>query len=130
MLKPSKVDLEEGVTIPLNSTEGLPSAIRNGRPTKAPSRQGSSVTFFAPVETIDDSNVITIPEEADLAPKKGLVEIGKKGKTPIVRIATEAKLRTITHKVKKPAVDIEFHDLVYTAKTPTGELNQSILGEY
>lgn len=126
MLKPSKKDLEEGVTIPLNSTEGLSSAIKNARPTKqAPSRQGSSVTFFAPEESKGDSNVIAIPEEGDNKPKKGLMEIGKTSKTPIVRIATEAKLRTITHKVKKPAVDIEFHDLVYTAKTPTGELKNA-----
>lgn len=122
MLKPSKVDLDEGVTIPLNPKEGLlPSAIKNGRPNRqAPSRQGSSVTFSAPEETKDDSNAITIPEEGDHT-AKGLMEIGNTSRTPIVRIATEAKLKTITHKVKKPAVDIEFHDLVYTAKTTSGE---------
>lgn len=117
MSKPSKADLEEGVTIPLNVQQGPPSAFKNGRA----SRQGSSVTFFAPDEPKGPNLAIAEEEGDGVGPKPGLKEIGKAGKTPIVRIATEAKLRTITHKVKKPAVDIEFHDLVYTAKTSSGK---------
>lgn len=53
----------------------------------------------------------------------GSFRLGDAKPVPIVRIATQVKLKTITHKVKRPAVDIEFHDLVYTTKTNSGEFN-------
>ncbi len=104
---------------------------RNNRVKKVP-----SVVTFQDVVVNDMANVDPIHEE----PFSGGVEhmqpdhSGAENansispvKHPIVRIATEARLRTITHKVKRPAVDIEFHDLIYTAKTGSGKSWTSLL---
>lgn len=40
---------------------------------------------------------------------------------PITRIPTRAEMKTLTHKAKRPAVDIEFHDLTYAVNTTAGE---------
>jgi len=41
---------------------------------------------------------------------------------PITRIPTRVDMKTLTHKAKRPAVDIEFHDLTYAVSTTAGEL--------
>lgn len=41
---------------------------------------------------------------------------------PITRIPTRVDMKTLTHKAKRPAVDIEFHDLTYAVNTTAGEL--------
>ncbi|XP_065210025.1 ATP-binding cassette subfamily G member 4-like [Planococcus citri] len=94
-------------------------------------RRQSTVTFSdVVVENGNDRRVELIPEEdgpeSPPASPKGRV------KRPITRIPTEIKLKTITHKVKRPAVDIEFHDLVYTVKTASGSktLLKSISGSF
>lgn len=40
---------------------------------------------------------------------------------PITRIPTRVNMKTLTHKAKRPAIDIEFHDLTYAVKTTAGE---------
>lgn len=40
---------------------------------------------------------------------------------PITRIPTRAEMKTLTHKAKRPAVDIEFHDLTYAVNTTAGK---------
>lgn len=40
---------------------------------------------------------------------------------PITRIPTRVEMKTLTHKAKRPAVDIEFHDLTYAVNTTAGE---------
>lgn len=63
--------------------------------------------------------------------RTGSIRLGEAKRVPISRIATEASLKTITHKVKRPAVDIEFHDLVYLAKTGSGKFDSlNILSIY
>lgn len=39
---------------------------------------------------------------------------------PITRIPTRVEMKTLTHKAKRPAVDIEFHDLTYAVNTTAG----------
>lgn len=39
---------------------------------------------------------------------------------PITRIPTRVEMKTLTHKAKRPAVDIEFHDLAYVVNTTAG----------
>lgn len=39
---------------------------------------------------------------------------------PITRIPTRNEMKTLTHKAKRPAVDIEFHDLTYAVNTTAG----------
>lgn len=41
---------------------------------------------------------------------------------PITRIPTRVEMKTLTHKAKRPAVDIEFHDLTYAVNTTAGNL--------
>ncbi|XP_060877169.1 ATP-binding cassette sub-family G member 4-like [Metopolophium dirhodum] len=40
---------------------------------------------------------------------------------PITRIPTRVDMKTLTHKAKRPAVDIEFHDLTYAVNTTAGQ---------
>jgi len=40
---------------------------------------------------------------------------------PITRIPTRVEMKTLTHKAKRPAVDVEFHDLTYAVNTPAGK---------
>uniref|UniRef100_A0A2S2RAU7 ATP-binding cassette sub-family G member 1 n=1 Tax=Sipha flava TaxID=143950 RepID=A0A2S2RAU7_9HEMI len=40
---------------------------------------------------------------------------------PITRIPTRVEMKTLTHKAKRPAVDIEFHDLTYAVNTTAGQ---------
>lgn len=40
---------------------------------------------------------------------------------PITRIPTRVEMKTLTHKAKRPAVDIEFHDLTYAVNTTAGK---------
>lgn len=44
---------------------------------------------------------------------------------PITRIPTRVEMKTLTHKAKRPAVDIEFHDLTYAVNTTAGEYSSS-----
>ena len=39
----------------------------------------------------------------------------------MVGIPSQSKLKTIACRLERPAVDIEFHDLLYTVKTANGE---------
>lgn len=40
---------------------------------------------------------------------------------PMARIPTRADMKTLTHMARRPAVDIEFHDLTYAVNTTAGE---------
>lgn len=40
---------------------------------------------------------------------------------PITRIPTRVEMKTLTHKAKRPAVDVEFHDLTYAVNTTAGQ---------
>jgi len=40
---------------------------------------------------------------------------------PITRIPTRVEMKTLTHKAKRPAVDVEFHDLTYAVNTTAGK---------
>ncbi|VVC34098.1 ABC transporter-like,P-loop containing nucleoside triphosphate hydrolase,AAA+ ATPase domain,ABC [Cinara cedri] len=40
---------------------------------------------------------------------------------PIARIPTRADMKTLTHMARRPAVDIEFHDLTYAVNTTAGQ---------
>ena len=89
-------------------------------------RRQSTVTF-SNVVVENGTKVDLIPEE-ECTPESPLASPKiKTSRRPITRIPTEIKLKTITHKVKRPAVDIEFHDLVYTVKTATGEYNEYVI---
>jgi len=46
---------------------------------------------------------------------------------PITRIPTRVDMKTLTHKAKRPAVDIEFHDLTYAVNTTAGEFPTTII---
>lgn len=84
-------------------------------------RRQSTVTF-SNVVVENGPKIELIPEEEMPSPPRSPVASPiMRTKRPIARIPTEMKLKTITHKVKRPAVDIEFHDLVYTVKTASGE---------
>lgn len=96
------------------------------------SRRSSTngVTFSHEIMKTERLGSFTIPEDAEVSTfnttHSRLSNYDKhspivKNMKRVARIPTEAKLKTITHKVKRPAVDIEFHDLVYTAKTATGK---------
>jgi len=39
---------------------------------------------------------------------------------PITRIPTRVEMKTLTHKAKRPAIDVEFHDLTYAVNTTAG----------
>jgi len=95
------------------------SSLKNG----GDPRRGS-VTFATALRHDEDNTrplVLNRLDETEETYESDRTPIVKNTRKPMARIPTEAKLRTITHKVKRPAVDIEFHDLVYTAKTATGE---------
>lgn len=43
---------------------------------------------------------------------------------PMARIPTRADMKTLTHMTRRPAVDIEFHDLTYAVNTTAGEYHE------
>lgn len=80
----------------------------------------ASVTFSNVV--IENGPKIDLESVPESPIQEKQVMLSPKSKRPVARIPTEIKLKTITHKVKRPAVDIEFHDLVYTVKTTSGKV--------
>lgn len=108
---------------PLNSSASSNLSIKRSSLKNGGDIRRSSVTFASTLREDDDLirplTLNTVNESAEMNSNPN--PIVKNARKPMARIPTEAKLKTITHKVKRPAVDIEFHDLVYTAKTTTGE---------
>lgn len=88
-------------------------------------RNKSTVSFAAMVDECggggDDDD---LPQDED---EMLLVDATKRTRVfsvskdrPITRIPTRNEMKTLTHKAKRPAVDIEFHDLTYAVNTTAG----------
>jgi len=76
----------------------------------------------------DDNNSSTCSTERQDEDEMPLVDASRtrmfsvSADRPITRIPTRVDMKTLTHKAKRPAVDIEFHDLTYAVNTTAGEL--------
>ncbi|XP_050525010.1 ATP-binding cassette subfamily G member 4-like [Daktulosphaira vitifoliae] len=89
-------------------------------------RVKSTVSFAAMLEETMNINDGDHSEEevCELIPEEspGRTRVFSMSKDrPITRIPTRVEMKTLTHKAKRPAVDIEFHDLIYTVDTTAGE---------
>lgn len=89
-------------------------------------RVKSTVSFAAMVEEEEEDapEHVLLDEECDeemllTDPTRTRVFSVSKDR-PITRIPTRVEMKTLTHKAKRPAVDIEFHDLNYAVNTTAG----------
>jgi len=72
--------------------------------------------------TCSTDDVLPDEEEMPLVEESRTRVFSVSADRPITRIPTRVDMKTLTHKAKRPAVDIEFHDLTYAVNTTAGEL--------
>lgn len=97
-----------------------------GKSRPAMGRTPSTVSFAATAVTVEAETAAGLPEDEE-APlvdqgKTRLFSVSKD--RPIARIPTRADMKTLTHMARRPAVDIEFHDLTYAVNTTAGKYHK------